>query len=224
MRHHEFFRVPPEPRRPGQLRDGLHYVARSSELLVPLVMIAVVGTLAWEFQVSLPLVARSTFHGDAGTYGTMMAVMGAGAVIGGLIAARQAHLHATSLARSSIFWGIAIIAAALAPTLPAEYAILLLVGYGSISFNSIAKTWLQLSASPSMRGRVMALWSVAWLGSTPIGAPIVGWVGQNVGARWSLAIGGFAALAVGLLSYPSLVRIDHRARRTNAEDSAMNVA
>jgi len=85
------------------------------------------------------------------------------------------------------------------------------VGYGSISFNSLAKTTLQLAARPSMRGRVMALWSVAWLGSTPIGGPIVGWMGQHLGARWSLVVGGLAALAAGLAGYASLVRIDRRA-------------
>ena len=84
-----------------------------------------------------------------------------------------------------------------------EYAILVFVGYGSISFNSLAKTVLQLSAPSAMRGRVMALWSVAWLGSTPVGGALVGWVGQELGARWSLLIGGVPTLICGIAAYPS---------------------
>jgi MFS family permease len=95
-----------------------------------------------------------------------------------------------------------------------------LVGYGSISFNSLAKTTLQLAAVPSMRGRVMALWSVAWLGSTPIGGPIVGWIGQSFGARWSLVVGGLATVAAGLLGYASLKRIDQRALASSSAGSA----
>jgi len=212
MRSAELFRARPEPSRPGQVRAGLRYVRENPELAVPLVMITVVGTLAWEFQVSLPLLAKDTFHGSAATYGTMLACMGAGAVVGGLVTARSELRTATGLGRSSIAWGLAILGAAAAPDLVVEYLVLLLVGYGSVSFNSRAKTTLQLAAAPSMRGRVMALWSVAWLGSTPVGGPIVGWAGQAFGARWSLVLGGVASLAAGLLAYRRLAAIDRRGR------------
>ena len=211
MRAADLFQVPRQPRQPGQVRAGLRYVWRTPELLVPLLMITVIGTLAWEFQVSLPLIAKNTFHGSAATYGTMLALMGIGAVVGGTVTARRARVSAVGLSRSAIGWGLAILAAAVAPNLWSEYALLLLVGYGSISFNSLAKTTLQLAAAPAMRGRVMALWSVAWLGSTPIGGPIVGWVGQNLGARWSLVVGGVPTIVVGVLGYSSLARIDRRA-------------
>src|SRR5260370_17711735 len=105
---------------------------------------------------------------------------------------------------------MAILAAALAPNMPLELAGMAFVGYGSITFNSLAKTTLQLAAKPEMRGRVMALWALAWLGSTPIGGPIVGWVGQAVGARWSLVIGGLPTLVCGILALPPLTRIDRR--------------
>ena len=201
----------PEPRARRQVRAGFSYVGRTPELLVPLIMIAVIGTLAWEFQVSLPLMAERAFHGDASTYGEFLAAMGAGAVAGGLISASRAVIGGTALATTSAGWGIVILLAAVAPTLPTEIAALVLVGYGSISFNSISKTVLQLQAAPNMRGRVMALWSVAYLGSTPIGGPIVGWVGQHLGARWSLVVGGAPTLLVGLVSYPYLARA-HRAQ------------
>jgi MFS family permease len=207
----------PEPREPGQIRAGLAYVRTEPELLVPLFMVAVIGALAWEFPISLPLVARSVFHGGAGTYGAMTAVMGAGAVVGGLVAAAHKRIRRRGLSIAAIGWGIAITAAALAPTMPLEYAALVFVGYGSISFNSLAKTALQLSASPGMRGRVMSLWGVAWLGSTPIGGPIVGWIGEEVGARWALIVGGVPTIAVGIVTYPILVRVDRRRAERRAE-------
>ena len=217
MRPGELYPAPRQARQPGQVRDGLRYAARTPELAVPLVMIAVVGTLAWEFQVSLPLMARLAFHGRASTYGTMLSCMGAGAVVGGLFVARRSRDSARALAISSLGWGLAILAAAWAPDLGVELAVMLLVGYGSISFNSLAKTTLQLAAAPAMRGRVMALWSVAWLGSTPVGGPIVGWVGQHAGPRWSLVVGGVPTILVGLACYPMLARIDaHRRHETAA--------
>jgi MFS family permease len=208
MRSSEMARPERIGRAPRQVRDGLAYVRRTPQLLLPLLMIALVGTLAWEFQVSLPLLASATFGGGAGTYGAMTAVMGAGAVAGGLVSASRRHIGTRALAGSAIGWGVAITAAALAPTLPLEFAALVFVGYGSITFNSYAKITMQLGARPDMRGRVMALWALAWVGSTPIGGPIVGWVGEQFGARWSLLIGGIPTLIIGLALYPLLSRLD----------------
>jgi MFS family permease len=211
MRSSELFSARRVPRQPKQVRQGLAYVRSSPELLIPLIMIAVIGTLAWEFPVSLPLMARNVFHGGAGAYGVMASVMGIGAVVGGLVSASRPRPRTRALCLAAIGWGIAILAASAAPSLPLELTALLFVGYGSITFNALAKTTLQLAATPTMRGRVMALWGVAWLGSTPIGGPIVGWVGQNAGARWSLVIGGLPTLVIGILALPALNRIDHRA-------------
>ena len=203
----------PVKKRPGQIRQGLRYVRETPELLIPLLMIALVGTLAWEFQVTLPLMASKVFGGGAGLYGVMASVMGLGAVGGGLVSAARSRPRARSLCLAAIGWGIAITAAAVAPTLPLELAALVFIGYGSITFNSYAKTTLQLAADPAMRGRVMALWGLAWLGSTPIGGPLVGWIAQELGARWSLAAGGIPTLVCGLLALPALTRIDRRAAR-----------
>ena len=201
----------PVKRRAGQIRQGLRYVRETPELLIPLLMIALIGTLAWEFQVTLPLMASNVFGGGAGLYGVMASVMGLGAVGGGLVSAARSRPRARSLCLAAIGWGIAITAAAVAPTLPLELAALVFIGYGSITFNSYAKTTLQLAADPAMRGRVMALWGLAWLGSTPIGGPLVGWIAQELGARWSLAAGGIPTLVCGLLALPALTRIDRRA-------------
>jgi MFS family permease len=210
MRSSELFPAERVSRQKKQVRQGLRYVRNTPELLIPLLMIAVVGTLAWEFQVSLPLMASKVFHGGAASYGVMASVMGGGAVVGGLISAARARPRARALCLAAIGWGIAILAAAVAPGFALELAALVFVGYGSITFNSLAKTTLQLAAKPEMRGRVMALWALAWMGSTPIGGPIVGWTGQAIGARWALVIGGLATLACGVLALPALTRIDRR--------------
>jgi len=205
----------------GQIRQGLRYVRSTPELFIPLLMIAVVGTLAWEFQVTLPLMASKVFGGGAASYGVMASVMGVGAVVGGLISAARSRPRARTLCLAAIGWGIAILAAAVAPDLPLELAALGFVGYGSITFNSYAKTALQLAAKPTMRGRVMALWGLAWLGSTPIGGPIVGWVAQEAGARWSLVIGGLPTLACGLLALPAAGAIDRRIADRSLQSGAV---
>ena len=212
MRRGELFPAKRITKEKRQVRQGLSYVRQSPELLIPLLMIAVVGTLAWEFQVTLPLMATQVFHRGAAAYGLMASVMGAGAVVGGLISAARSRPRARALCLAGIGWGIAILAAAAAPNLTLELVTMVFVGYGSITFNSLAKTTLQLAAKPTMRGRVMALWALAWLGSTPIGGPIVGWVGQTIGARWSLVIGGLATLICGILALPALAKIDRRTR------------
>jgi MFS family permease len=208
MRKSELFPARRIAKQKRQIREGLRYVASTPELLIPLLMIAVIGTLAWEFQVTLPLMASKVFHGGAAAYGVMASIMGVGAVAGGLISAARPRPRARALCLAAMGWGVAILAAAAAPNLPLELAALVFVGYGSITFNSFAKTTLQLAAKPTMRGRVMALWALAWLGSTPVGGPIVGWVGQAIGPRWSLVIGGLPTLICGIAALPMLNRID----------------
>ena len=220
MRRSELFPARRLARRKRQVREGLRYVRSTPELLIPLVMIAVIGTLAWEFQVTLPLMASQVFHGGAATYGLMASLMGVGAVVGGLISAARPRPRTRALCLAAIGWGLAILAASAAPSLPLELVAMLFVGYGSITFNSLAKTTLQLAAEPSMRGRVMALWALAWLGSTPIGGPIVGWLGQAVGARWALVAGGLPTLVCGILALPALTRVDRRpANSANSADA-----
>lgn len=180
-----------------QIRDALGYIRRTPAILYPLLMVVVTGVLTWEFPVSLPLITTETFHRGAGAYGGAMACMAAGAVCGGLVAARRRQLTVRSLSVSALLWGALIVAASASPTLPVAFALLTFVGAGAITFSSSAKTLLQLAAAPTMRGRVMSLWSMAWQGGTVIGAPVVGAVGALAGARYGLALGGVTALAVG---------------------------
>ncbi|CAO5149407.1 MFS transporter, DHA3 family, macrolide efflux protein [Frankia sp. AiPs1] len=191
-------------RAPGQLRAGLRYARRTGALRVPLIMMVVIGALSYEFQVVLPLVARETFHGTAGTYSLMTSAMGAGAVVGGLAVARRRRIGVRPLGWIAAMFGGALLLAAIAPTLPLEIAALVLVGAGSVAFISTGNATVQLSADPAMRGRVMALWSVAFLGTTPLGGPIAGWVVQSFGARSGLVLAGVAALVAAGYALASL--------------------
>jgi MFS family permease len=219
MRHAEMIPAIRASRARGQVREGLRYAIGTPELLFPLLMLTVTGILAFEFPTTLPLLAIGAFDGTAATYGVMAAVMAGGAVIGGLIAAsRSAPRRSSSLAVTAIGWGIAILATGIAPNLPLALVALAFVGYGSITFNATAKTALQLASRPEMRGRVMALWAIAWIGSTVIGAPLVGWVAEEFGSRWGLIIGGAPTIVLGLVLYPILRRRDlNAALRADAE-------
>jgi MFS family permease len=187
------------PRAKGQVREGFRYVWHNPNLRTPLVMMALIGTFAYEFQVVLPILAKYGFDGGAGTYGIMSAAMGVGAVAGGLVVAGTTRFGLAPLVRISFAFGLSMILVAVSPTLPLAIAALLLVGVVNITFLARANTTLQLAAEPAMRGRVMAMWTVAFLGSTPVGGPIVGYIGQVAGPRWALATGALACLGAALI-------------------------
>jgi MFS family permease len=198
---------PPAIRASGQLREGLRYVLRNPELGMPLAMMALVGCLAYEFQVSLPVMARQGLHVGATGYGFMTAAMGVGAVAGGLLVAARGRTGMPTLIAASTGFGVVLVAAALAPSLPLELLALALAGWASISFMATGNSTLQLTAEPGMRGRVMSLWFVAFQGSTPIGGPIVGWVMAQEGARAGLGLGALTCLFAALMGLLALRRL-----------------
>ncbi len=179
MRRGELRPAKPIARERGQVRQGLAYVRSTPELLIPLLLIALVGTLAWEFQVSLPLMANQVFHGGAATYGVMASVMGAGAVVGrpGLGGPGPAPGAHAVPGRHRLGYRHPGRRAGPEPA----------AGAGDDAVRRLRQHHVQLvrqdhpaaRGRPDMRGRVMALWALAWLGSTPIGGPIVGWIGQD---------------------------------------------
>jgi MFS family permease len=193
----------PMPRSKGQLRDGFRYVARTPELGIPLLMMGLVGMLAYEFQVTLPYAAKHVFHGGSQTFGLMTAAMGVGAVGGGLITAAFGKTGMRPMVLSALGFGAVICLAAIAPNLPLELVALGAVGFASVTFLAMGNSTLQLATDPQMRGRVMALWAVAFLGSTPIGGPLIGWITAISGARVGLGVGAlscFVAAALGLVA------------------------
>jgi MFS family permease len=187
--------IPPVPRAPGELREGLRYAARVPAIAGPLLMMALVGTFTFEFEVSLPLLARTTFHGGATAYSWLIGALGAGAVVGGLYAARSAGTGVRRLTWAAFGYAIAVGLLAAAPTMAAAVAACVLVGAASVTFLTTGNATIQLAAEPRYRGRVTALWSMAFVGSTPIGAPIVGALSDVAGARYALALGAAACLA-----------------------------
>jgi MFS family permease len=194
MRSTELLITPPVPRAKGQLQEGFKYVVSTPILGSVLLMMAIIGTLTFEFQVSLPLIAEFTFKGNASSYAFLTASMGFGAAIGGIFFASRKGITPYKLISASLLFGLAVLAAAFMPSLLLTGLALVLVGICSINFSSLGNSTLQLNSSPQMRGRVMSFWSVAFLGSTTIGGPIVGWFAEVAGARWGLALGGLAAL------------------------------
>lgn len=193
-------------RGPKQLREGFSYVWRNPELRIPLLVMAAVGTLTYEFHVTLPLLAKFTFGGNALTYGMLSSVMGVGAVIGGLASARKSEASVAALLRATWVFGALMLLVAFSPNLPFAIFAILLVGAASIRFMAIANAALQLGSAPHMRGRVMALWGVAFLGSTPIGGPAIGVIGQTYGARAALVVGALTAIAAAAVGQRSLRR------------------
>jgi MFS family permease len=177
-------------------------------------MMAVVGTLAYEFQVALPLMAQA-LNGGPAAYGLMTSAMGVGAVCGGLVLAPRVRIGLRALSRLSCAFGVAILAAAAAPTIAVELLALLAVGAASTCFLTTASSTLQLTAEPQFRGRVMALWTMAFMGSTPIGGPIIGAISEAASPRAGLVTGGAACIACSLLGAVALRRQsrDRRAAR-----------
>jgi MFS family permease len=199
MRAEELRPTPLASRMPGQLRQGLQYVRASPVIRTILVMMAVIGTFTYEFSVSLPLFAEMTFRQGPATYAAMTAAMGLGAVVGGLYTASRGTGSPQRLISAALLFGGTVLMTAVAPSLPLALLALVAVGFCSIGFTSLGNATLQLATSAEMRGRVMALWTVAFLGSTPIGGPLIGAIGEHVGPRWALALGGVAAMvAAGL--------------------------
>ncbi len=207
MRSSEFYPSASQVRGRHQLRDGMIYVRRTPELFVPICMMLLVGTMTYETQVTIPLLAKHTFNGDAGTFSAMTVAMGLGAVVGGMLIA--VHLSATrrNLLRVTAALGLVTVVSALAPTLALELAVLTVLGASSVAFLAVANSTLQLSSPSAMRGRVMSLWSMAFIGSSLVGAPLVGAIGQHFDPRLAVLVGGLAPLAAAAVAWPILRRL-----------------
>jgi MFS family permease len=203
-------------RKPGELRSALRYVGSTPELLIPLAMMAVVGTVSFNFQVLLPLLADFTWHGDAGTYAALTAAMGVGSVCGALAAGARGRVTPRLLISAALAFGTAELLVAAAPSLPLQVIALLPLGAASVTFAAGVNSSLQIAVEPHMRGRVMALYSVVFLGSTPIGAPLVGWLAEATDPRIGLLAGAIAALLAAVGARAAYLRGTTVARRREA--------
>ena len=194
-------------REPGAVREGLRYVRREPELWIPLGLMAIVGTLGYNFQSVLPLLARFTFHGGPSTYAVLVAAMGLGAIIGALINGARGSVTPMLLIGAAIVFGLLSLLAAGAPTLTLEILALAPLGAATVTLAASINSSLQLASEPTMRGRVMALYSIVFLGSTPIGGPLSGWLSQAVDPRAALVMGGLAAIAGALFARVAFDRV-----------------
>jgi MFS family permease len=206
MRPEELQRSAPVRRARRQVRQGLAYAWRTVDLRVPLLMMAAVSTLGYNFSVLLPVLAKEVFGRGGGTYGAFTAAMGAGALIGALVTAALARANRPLLLLSTAAFGVCTVAVALAPTLTAAFVLLVPLGAAAVMFVATVTSLLQLHAAPAMRGRVMSLWSMLFLGATPLGSPLAGALAAGFGARVALACGGAATLITAVAAAAGLRR------------------
>jgi MFS family permease len=197
----------PAARGRGQVREGIRYVRSVPELWVSLMMMAVIGTLAFNFQTTLPLFTTRDLSGTERTFPYLMAVLSLGSLVGALATARRRAIGLRTVGTSAVAFGAALGVLAIAPTMATAFPIGFAVGLSSIAFMTASTAMVQLRADARMRGRVLALQTMVFLGSTPIGGPIVGFIAETVGARASLAVGAVATLAAGAAGLTKARRI-----------------
>ncbi|HEY0318136.1 MAG TPA: MFS transporter [Solirubrobacterales bacterium] len=206
--------APVAEREPGAIRAGLRYVRCTPELALPLALMALVGTLGFNFQVVLPLLARFSFDGGASAYAVLVSAMGVGSIAGALVNGAHGRTGPRLIAGGALAFGVAALLAAAMPTLALEIPVLALLGAASVTFAATINSTLQLAVSPEMRGRVMALYSVVFLGSTPIGGPLAGWLAQAYDPRVALLLAGISGISAAWAAHVSFARL--RSKRTLA--------
>ena len=199
--------VPPRPRAKRQLREGLAYVRRSPDILLVLCVMFFVGTFGLNFQMTTALMAQQEFHRSAAAYGVLGTLLAVGSLAGALIAARRrARPSGRLVVGLAVVFGVVEIVTGLVPSYLAYAAILPLMGFVTLLTLTAANASIQLGVDPWLRGRVMALYIMVLMGGTPVGSPILGWLGETMGPRWTL-IGGGAATVVGVLASVIVMRI-----------------
>jgi MFS family permease len=200
MRLSDLIPMPRSVRGRSGVRAGLAYVRRRPEIMVVMSIVGVVGMFGLNFQLTTALMSRLVFDKGAGAYGLLGSIMAVGSLAGALLAARRRRPGLPLVIGATLAFGAAATVAALMPTYAAFAISLIPVGLASLTLMTAANATVQLSTDPEMRGRVMALYMAIFMGGTPIGAPIIGWVGQTFGARWTILVGGLVSALCALLA------------------------
>jgi MFS family permease len=214
MRPAELRPVEPAPRAKGQVREGLAYVKARPSLWMPMLLIFFVATFGMNFQVTTALMSREVFHTGAGAFGVASAVFAVGALAGALLAARRRRPSAGLLVVTAVVFGVLEAVTALMPGYWSFLVLLVPTGLALLTFSTAANSATQLGTAPEMRGRVMGLYLLVFLGGTPLGAPLVGWVAEQFGPRMSLLAGG----AVSALAAVAVAAMLSRSRRVRMRD------
>ena len=186
-------------REPGQIRAGLRYVRGRPDLMLVLAIVFFAGTFGLNFQLTSALMATEVFGKGATEYGLLGTFMAVGSLTGSLLAARRVRVRQRLIVVAALTFAVVEIVAGAMPTYLAFALMTPLLGLSALTMITAANTFVQLNTDPGMRGRVMALYMMIFIGGTPLGAPLIGWIGEVAGARWTLWIGG-AATAVGVLA------------------------
>ncbi|WP_432143540.1 MFS transporter [Streptomyces sp. bgisy084] len=207
MRTAELHKVHRVPRSKGQLREGLRYVSGRPDLIWPIVLVGFIGTFGFNFPIWLTAFVHHVYHQGAGTYSLFNGLMAAGSLIGALLAARRASSRLRLVVGAAMLFGALEIAAALAPSFWVFAALLVLIGTVGLTINVTANSSIQMATDPAMRGRVMSLFMMVFVGGTPLGAPLVGWITDTFGPRIGFLAGGVVSLAAAVLIGLILARV-----------------
>jgi MFS family permease len=200
----------PVERTPGLLLEGVRYIRSQPKMMAILVMVFFAGTFGMNFQITSALMATQVFGKGAGEFGILGSSMAVGSLIGALLSARRVRIRLRLVAGAAVGFGLAEITAGLMPTYLAFALVCPLIGVFTLTMLNSANAIMQLESEPALRGRVMALYMTIVMGGTPIGSPIIGWVGEQFGARWTL-LGGGALVIVGVvLAVALLARLDRQ--------------
>jgi len=194
MRDSELNRAKPAARTKGMIRDGVRYVWQRPDLMLVLTIVFFAGTFGLNFQITSALMATEVFHKGAGEYGLLGTTLAIGSLSGALLAARRGRIRHRLVILAAVGFGLAEVVAGSMPSYAAFALWTPLLGIASLTMITSANATFQMSVAPEMRGRVMALYMMIFMGGTPVGAPIVGWVGETFGARWTLIGGGVVTI------------------------------
>lgn len=198
MRVNELNRLPIAPRAKGQIREGMRYVKNRTDIIVIMVVVCVVSTFGLNFQLTSAVMATEEFGKGAGEYGVLGSILAIGSLAGALLAARRERPRVRLVIGSAFAFGVAAGAMALMPTYLTYALASIPVGFASLTMMTAANSTIQMTTDPQMRGRVMALYMMVFMGATPIGSPIVGWIAEAFGPRWSIGIGSITAILVAV--------------------------
>lgn len=211
------------PRGKGQIREGFRYVRNRPDIMLIMAVMGMVSAFGLNFQMTSAMMATEVFNKEAGEYGLLGSFMAIGSLAGSLIAARRAHPRLRMIIVAALVFGICEIALALAPSYWWFALFSIPTGLAALTLITSANAAIQISTDPWIRGRVMSLYAMIFLGSTPIGAPFIGWIGETFGARWSLGVGAIACMAVavacglwGMSRWDVNLKIDRSAHRLRA--------
>jgi MFS family permease len=200
MRERDLHPAKREKRHKGMITAGVRYTLARPDLMLILTIVFFAGTFGLNFQITSALMATEVFHKGAGEYGLLGTTLAIGSLSGALLAARRVRIRHRLVILAALSFGVAEIAAGLMPTYLAFAVWTPVLGLASLTMITSANATFQMSVAPAMRGRVMALYMMVFMGGTPLGAPIIGWVGETFGARWTLLGGGIGTIAGTLVA------------------------